>query len=155
MSFATGRSIKMLVNDIAGMILGISATLALAALLVACLGVANVVAAGVTSRAFEFGVLEAVGANRSLAARLVLAESTITGCAAIIVGFAVGVHFAWMGVVLFRDLVGLSLELIIPVRATIIGAAILMAAVLLATAPAAFSLIRKPARELLASGRGG
>ena len=155
MSFATGRSIKMLVNDIAGMILGLSATLALAALLVACLGVANVVAAGVTSRAFEFGVLEAVGANRSLAARLVLAESTLTGCAAIIVGFCVGVHFAWMGVVLFRDLIGLSLELIIPYRATIVGAAILLGAVLLATLPAALSLIRKPARELLASGRGG
>jgi len=117
--------------------------------------VANVVAAGVTARAFEFGVLRSVGAKRGLASRLVLAESTMTGITAVIVGFSVGVHFAWMGVNLFRDLVGLSLELTIPVVATFIGAGIVVAAVLAATAPAAITLLKRPARALLAAGRGG
>ena len=155
MAFATGRSIRELIDEIANTILGVSVTLALAALSVACLGVANVVAAGVTARAFEFGVLRSVGAKRSLASRLVLAESTMTGITAVLVGFAVGVHFAWMGVNLFRDLVGLSLELTIPVVATFIGAGIVIAAVLIATAPAAITLLNKPARALLAAGRGG
>ena len=155
MAFATGRSIKKMINEIGSTILGLSITLSLAALAVACLAVANVVAAGISARAFEFGVLRAVGAKPGLAPRLVLAESTITGITAVVIGFSVGIHFAWMGVILFRDLAGLELALTIPVTATIVGATIVIIAVLAATAPSVITLIRRPARVLLASGRGG
>ena len=155
MAFATGRSIKKMINEIGSTILGLSITLSLAALAVACLAVANVVAAGISARAFEFGVLRAVGAKPGLAPRLVLAESTVTGITAVVIGFAAGIHFAWMGVVLFRDLAGLELALTIPATATVVGASIVIAAVLAATAPSVITLIKRPARVLLASGRGG
>ena len=153
-AFATGRTIKEMIDEIGGTVLGLSITLALAALGVACLAVANVVAAGVAARTFEFGVLRAVGGKPGLAPRLVLAESTITGIVAIIVGFAAGIHFAWNGVIFFRDLAGLQLSLAIPLNATLVGAVVVVLAVLIATAPASIALIRKPARVLLAARAG-
>ena len=154
-AFATGRSIKEMIDDISSTILNLSITLAFAALAVACLGVANVVAAGVAARTFEFGVLRAVGGKPGLGPRLVLAESTITGIAATIVGFVAGIHFAWNGVLFFRDLAGLNLSLSIPYTATFFGAIAVVLAVLIATAPASIALVRKPARVLLSAGRDG
>ena len=62
--------------------------------------------------------------------------------------------FAWNGVIFFRDLAGLELSLAIPLNATLVGAVVVVAAVLLATAPASLALIRKPARVLLAARAG-
>ena len=153
--FASGRNIKLLVEDIGGRILTVTASVAIAALLLACLGVGNVVAAGITARGFEFGVIRAVGGGPSVAPRLVLAEITVAGLAAILVGISLGVHLAWMGVGLYHDLAGLQLALAIPVLPTLVGSGVVLMAALLASIPASMSLRRRSPRVLLASGRGG
>ena len=127
----------------------------MAALLLACLGVGNVVAAGITARGFEFGVIRAVGGAPEVAPRLVLAEITATAIAAIVVGVGLGIHLAWMGVGLYRDLAGLQLGLSIPVIPTIVGALFVLAAALVAALPASLALRSRSPRALLAGGRGG
>ena len=153
--FASGRSIKSLVDEIGGRILAVTTTIASAALLLACLGVGNVVAAGITARGYEFGVLRAVGGSPGTAPRLVLAEITITGIAAAITGTALGVHLAWIGVLMYEDLAGIDLALSIPILATSIGAVVVVVSALLASIPASLSLLRRPPRALLATGRAG
>ena len=153
--FASGRSIKTLVDEIGGRVLAVTTSIATAALLLACLGVGNVVAAGITARGYEFGVLRAVGGSPGTAPRLVLAEITVTGIAAAITGTALGIHLAWIGVLMYEDLAGINLELSIPVLATSIGAMVVVASALLASIPASWSLLRKPPRALLATGRAG
>jgi putative ABC transport system permease protein len=153
--FASGREIKALVEEIGGKVLTVTASIASAALLLACLGVGNVVAAGITARGFEFGVLRAVGGSAGTAPRLVLAEVAVTGIAAVITGTALGVHLAWIGVLMYGDLAGIDLALRIPVVATTVGAAVVVASALIASIPASWSLRRQPPRALLATGRAG
>jgi putative ABC transport system permease protein len=153
--FASGREIKALVEEIGGKVLTVTASIASAALLLACLGVGNVVAAGITARGFEFGVLRAVGGSAGTAPRLVLAEVAVTGIAAVITGTALGVHLAWIGVLMYGDLAGIDLALRIPVVATTVGAAVVIASALIASIPASWSLRRQPPRALLATGRAG
>lgn len=153
--FASGRSIKALVEEIGGRILAVTTSIASAALILACLGVGNVVAAGITARGYEFGVLRAVGGGPSTAPRLVLAEIMVTGIAAAITGTALGVHLAWIGVLMYEDLAGIDLTLSIPVLATSIGAVVVVVSALVASIPASLSLLRKPPRALLATGRAG
>ncbi len=153
--FASGRSIKGLVEEIGARILAVTASIAMAALVLACLGVGNVVAAGITARGFEFGVLRAVGGDPGTAPRLVLAEILVTGVAAVITGTALGIHLAWIGVLMYEDLAGIDLALTIPVLATSIGAVVVVASALLASVPASLSLLKRPPRALLATGRAG
>ena len=72
--------------------------------------------------------------------------------AASIVGFLMGVHLAWMGTTLYRDLAGLKLALVIPGGAVGIGILVMSALTLAAALPAVISLLRRPTRELLATG---
>ena len=153
--FASGREIKALVEEIGGKILAVTATIATAALLLASLGVGNVVAAGITARGFEFGVLRAVGGAPEVGPRLVLAEIAATGIAAVITGTALGVHLAWIGVQMYEDLAGIDLALRIPVVATAIGGVVVIGLALAASLPASLSLLRRSPRVLLASGRAG
>jgi putative ABC transport system permease protein len=153
--FASGREIKALVEEIGGKVLTVTASIASAALLLACLGVGNVVAAGITARGFEFGVLRAVGGSAGTAPRLVLAEVMVTGIAAVITGTALGIHLAWIGVLMYGDLAGIDLALRIPVVATSIAAAVVVVSALAASIPASWSLRRQPPRALLATGRAG
>ncbi len=64
--------------------------IAFGALLIASLGVANMVIASVHARRFEFGVLRAIGAARGQLIRLVLAEVTLIGLVAGVLGAARG-----------------------------------------------------------------
>jgi len=100
-------------------------------------------------------VIRAVGGAPEVAPRLVLAEITATAIAAIVVGVGLGIHLAWMGVGLYRDLAGLQLGLSIPVIPTIVGALFVLAAALVAALPASLALRSRSPRALLAGGRGG
>ncbi|MAC20103.1 MAG: hypothetical protein CMJ23_10595 [Phycisphaerae bacterium] len=153
--FASGRNIKVLVEEIGAQILAVTASIAMAALILACLGVGNVVAAGITARGFEFGVLRAVGGNPGTAPRLVLAEILVTSVAAVITGTALGVHLAWVGVLMYEDLAGIDLTLTIPVVATLLGALMVIVSALIASLPASLSLLKRSPRALLATGRAG
>ena len=95
------------------------------------------------------------GGNPGTAPRLVLAEILVTSIAAVITGTALGVHLAWVGVLMYEDLAGIDLALTIPVLATILGAIMVIISALLASLPASLSLLKRSPRALLATGRAG
>ncbi|MFZ9880636.1 MAG: ABC transporter permease, partial [Phycisphaerales bacterium] len=149
--FSSGRAIRELVDQVGGIVLGVTATVAFAALCLACIGVGSVVAAGISARMREFGVLRAVGASPRVLVGLVLGEAVVMALGAVVTGTALGLQLAWMGVALYRDFAGLRLAWVVPFGAVAAGAAVVVAAAVLAALPAVVRLVRRPARELLAN----
>ena len=150
--FSSGRSIRGFVDRIGGTILALTSAVALAALALAAIGVGSVVAAGISARTREFGILRAVGGSTGVLVGLVLGETIIMAIAALVSGTALGLQLAWMGVELYRDFAGLRLAWVVPYAPLAAGAAIVVTVALLAATPAVIRLARKPARALLASG---
>ena len=150
--FSSGRAIRGFVDEIGGTILAVTGTVALAALVLAAIGVGSVVAAGISARTREFGVLRSIGGSTRVLVALVLGETVVLALASLVSGTALGLQLAWMGVALYRDFAGLRLAWVVPFGPLAIGAAIVVAVALLAAMPAVIRLARKPARALLASG---
>ncbi|MFH1745988.1 MAG: FtsX-like permease family protein [Planctomycetota bacterium] len=65
------------------------------ALLVAAIGVANLMTANVTSRRKQLAILRAVGATRGQVLRMVVGEALVLGALGSALGLALGVHLAW------------------------------------------------------------
>lgn len=65
------------------------------ALLVAALGVANLMTANVASRTKQLATLRAVGATRGLVLRLVIGEALVLGVLGSALGLVLGLHLAW------------------------------------------------------------
>lgn len=151
--FASGRAIRAGIDEVGRMVLGVSSSVAFAALLLGCFGVGNVIAAGIHSRRFEFGVLRAVGGPPSLLLRLVIGEAIIIGATAVVVGTGLGMHLAVVGARMHRDLLGLPTRPLFPLAPALVGAIVVIAMAALAALPAAIALARRPARDLLAGGR--
>jgi len=149
--FSSGRAIRGFVEEIGGKVLAITGAVALAALALAAIGVGSVVAAGISARTREFGVLRAIGGSNGTVARLVLGETAVMAIAAMVSGSALGLQLAWMGVSLYRDFAGLRLAWVFPTWSLLVGSLVVITVALLAAAPAIVRLCRKPARELLAS----
>lgn len=149
----SGRQIKEQIELFAhGTILVLSA-IALAAMLVACFGVANLIAASIEARRFEFGVLRAVGGQRGLLARLVLSEALIVGVTAAAMGTLMGLQGSWAGQRLHALLLGMELRLRPPVGAIAVAWGITLLMTVGAAGPAVWWLNRRGVRELL-GGRG-
>jgi putative ABC transport system permease protein len=149
--FSSGRAIRGFVEEIGGKVLAVTGAVALAALALAAIGVGSVVAAGISARTREFGVLRAIGGSTRTVAALVLGETIVMALAALVSGSALGLQLAWMGVSLYRDFAGLRLAWVFPTWSLVVGGIVVVAVALLAAAPAVVRLCRKPARELLAS----
>ncbi len=149
--FSSGRAIRGFVEDIGGKVLAVTSGVALAALALAAIGVGSVVAAGISARTREFGVLRAIGGSTRTVAALVLGETIVMALAAMVSGSALGLQLAWMGVSLYRDFAGLRLAWVFPTWSLVVGGGVVVAVALLAATPAVVRLCRKPARELLAS----
>jgi putative ABC transport system permease protein len=67
--FNSGRWILKTVNEVAAAILTVESTIAFVALVLASLGVGNVILANIHGRRYEYGVLRAVGGHRRLLAK--------------------------------------------------------------------------------------
>ncbi len=65
------------------------------ALLVAAIGVANLMTANVTSRMKPLAILRAVGATRGQILRMVIGEAVVLGALGSALGIALGLHLAW------------------------------------------------------------
>ena len=104
--FSSGRAIKKIVMQAGNTVLGVSSTVALGALLLACFAVGNVVAAGINARRFEYGVLRAIGSSRWLLSKIILGEVVVIGLLAAIAGTVLGIYLAVVGMGLHRDLAG-------------------------------------------------
>jgi putative ABC transport system permease protein len=148
--FSSGRAIRGFVEEIGGTVLAVTSAVALAALALAAIGVGSVVAAGISARTREFGILRAVGGSTRVLVGLVLGETLVMSVAALLSGTALGLTLAWMGFALYRDFAGLRLAWIIPWMPLLVGGGIVVVVALLAAAPAIVRLARKPTRELVA-----
>lgn len=154
---ATGEVGRRLQRQADAAIWGMKA-LPLAALLVAALGVANAVAAGVRARTWQLGVLRALGLHGRAAAGLILAEMTILVAAAVLISLLLGPIAAWMGIAagLAAWNAGTGLPPLVVPWLDLLAAAALTALVALAAASdTARRLGRRPALDLLQGGRGG
>ncbi len=150
-TFTSGRAIRATLDDIGTTGLAVTSSVAFAALILACFGVGNVVAAGIASRRHEFGVLRAVGGANSLLPRLVLGEALLMAIAAACVGTTLGMHLAVMGTVWHLALAGMQTHIAWPWIPGSIGWAVTALMTLAAALPAALSLLRVSPRALLAS----
>ncbi|USN99140.1 MAG: ABC transporter permease [Phycisphaeraceae bacterium] len=150
----SGKRIKHEIEVFINGSLVVFSGVAVASMLVACLGVANLIVAGIEARRFEFGVLRAVGAQPSLLTRLVLGEAVIIALTACLVGTAMGVQGAWAGQRIYRFLVGLLMHIRLPVGPTMVGWAAVFFFTLGAALPAIIRLNRQRTRELLAATKG-
>jgi ABC-type antimicrobial peptide transport system permease subunit len=151
---ASGRAIKDTLLGFVRTTLLISSLIAIFAMVVASFGVANLIIAGVHARAFEFGVVRAVGAHPSLPPRLVLGEACIVALAASILGTLMGLQGAWGGNRLNALIWGIDLKMFIPWPQIGLGWIAVLLICCGAAAPAAVQLVKKPVRELLSAIRG-
>lgn len=150
----SGREIKEGVLVIGRNTMRMASILALVAMLICSLGVANVVLAGIDARRFEFGVLRAVGASRGLVGRLITGEVVLLVLVASILGTLLGLQASNVGVILYRLLGGITMQLRPDAGAIGLAWAMLMVVTLGVTGPLIIRLMRATARELLASTRG-
>jgi putative ABC transport system permease protein len=151
--FASGRQIRQEITRIGRIMLGVSSGVACGALGLACIAAASVIAAGVAGRAQEFGILQAVGGSRSTVVRLVCAEALLIGITAAAVGAGFGMHLAWMGTRMYRELAGLDLVYAVQPDIIALGALAVTAAALAASWPAGRRTASRPIRELLAAAK--
>jgi ABC-type antimicrobial peptide transport system permease subunit len=150
----SGRQIKDQITTFArGTLLAIS-TVAIVSMIVACFGVANIIAAGIDARQFEFGVLRAVGAQRGLLARLIVGEALIIALTAAAMGTLMGLQGSWADQRLNALLLGMSLHPRPPLGAIAFAWSVLVILTLAAALPSILRLNRKGPRELLGAIRG-
>lgn len=154
-TFRSGRWILETINDVARTLLTVQSVIAFAALVLACIGVGNIIMANIHGRRYEYGVLRAAGAQRGLLLRLIFGEALILALTGAAVGTMLGMHLTWVSTTMYRDLAGISVDLIVPFAPTAIGWAALACMTLLVALPAAISIMRRTPSALLASGRNG
>jgi ABC-type antimicrobial peptide transport system permease subunit len=107
------------------------------ALIVAAIGVANLMTANVSSRTKQLATLRAVGATRGLVLRMVIGEALILGLLGSALGLGLGLHLAWNVTTMTERMWGYALSLAVPWR--LVGAAIALTiglCILAAIAPA-------------------
>lgn len=92
------RDIANRMQTRAGSVIWVLGAIPLATLLVAMLGVAGAIAAGVRARTWEFGVLRTIGLEANTAGRLVLAEAALIAAVAAILSVGFGTLTAWSAV---------------------------------------------------------
>jgi len=102
------------------------------ALLIAALGVGNLMMANVTSRSRQIAVLRAIGATKWQVSRLVIGEAMVLGVLGCALGLALGIHGAYnVNYMTFR-MWGLDVGLIIPWGFVILGIGFTLGVCLLA-----------------------
>jgi putative ABC transport system permease protein len=148
--YANGRAIRDTIQGVGRTVLSVTSAVAFGALLLACVGVGNVVAANISARRFEYGVLRATGASPWLLARLVGAEVGLIAVAGAATGTGLGLHVAALGLMWHRELTGVDLPLAVPFGPIAVGYAVLLALTLGAALPAVARLVRVAPRALLA-----
>ncbi len=92
------------------------------ALLVAAIGVANLMTANVASRTRQLAVMRAVGATRGLVLRLVMGEALVLGLLGSAMGLGLGMHLAWNITIMTARMWGYAIDVSVPWD--IVGAAI-------------------------------
>lgn len=150
----TSRQILENVNMWLARVLAAASAIAIASMVIACLGVGNLIVANIAARRFEYGVVRAVGSSRGMLGRLIVGETVVIA----LVGCACGSLLAWrIALIASRfdaSLMGLVYPLRVPWAVVGWGYATVILAALLAALPATVGLMRSHPRVLLAGARG-
>lgn len=147
----SGRAIKDQLRYVLGGAIGASTIVGVCAMIVACFGVANLIAAGIEARRFELGVLRSVGAQKGLLLRMVIGEALVIALAACVLGSAMGFQGAWAGRRMNALIIGLEMKAHFPVLGTALGWLLVTIITVGAALPAGYFIMRTSPRELLQS----
>ena len=147
--FDTGRQITQTIDQIAGHVILLAQTVGLLGLLVASFGMASVMAANVSARRAEFGILRSIGASRGVILRLILAEATLIGLGACFAGTLLGFTGAWNASHVYVILLGIVSTPEIPWPTLWSGYAIVLCLSLVSCLPVALSVVRQTPRAML------
>lgn len=147
----SGRRILANIIEFMRAMLLATSVVAIIDMLIASLGVANVIINSVDLRRFELGVLRAVGGQRAMLARMVAAEAVLIALTAGILGTLMGMQLSYAAQRLHRALLGLVWDLRPPPVPILAGCAIVLLICLLASVPAVIRLNRLKPRELLST----
>lgn len=110
----TARELKDAIDSELERVTRLLAAVPTVALLVAAIGVANLMTASVTSRARQIAVIRAVGATRGLILRMVLGESLVLGFLGTCLGLLLGLHVAYDVTRMTSTMWGFAAELTLP-----------------------------------------
>jgi len=128
----------------------VASVLAVGNLILACLGVGNLIVAEVMSRRFEFGVLRAIGGRRGLLGRLVAGQTIVIALVGCTAGTILGLEFALIERGFHRRLIGIEYAPHPPWDVIAWGSLVVIGAALTAALPAIWWLTRQRPRSLLA-----
>lgn len=149
MDAGSGRQILSGIVGFIHSILLATSVVALINMLIASLGVANIIIHSVEQRRYELGVLRAVGAQRGLLMRMIAVETVIIAVTASILGTLMGTQLSWAAQHLHRALLGIEWNLKPPLMPILMGSGVVLVICLLASVPAVFRLNRAHPCELL------
>jgi putative ABC transport system permease protein len=147
------RHIKYSIERAFYHLLNLISTVAIAAMAVASLGVANTIMASVRSRRWQFGVLRSIGLGRGDLLRLILAEATMLGLVGIALGIAAGLEISIDARRITGDILGYSPDMQIPWPIVAGGCLALLAIAIAASIWPAISVARAQPLDLLQAGR--
>jgi putative ABC transport system permease protein len=147
------RQIKYSIESTFYRILDLISTVAIAAMALASLGVANTIMASVRSRRWQFGVLRSIGLVRGELLRLILAEAVMLGLVGVVLGLVAGLEIAIDARQLTFNVLGYSPPMQIPWGVIAGGCVALVAVALGASFMPALGVARSQPLELLQAGR--
>jgi ABC-type antimicrobial peptide transport system permease subunit len=108
------RHIKYAVESAFYHLLDLVSTVAVAAMALASLGVANTIMASVRSRRWQFGVLRSIGLGRGDLLRMILAEAAMLGLVGMTLGLAAGLEIGVDARKLSGDVLGYAPPMQVP-----------------------------------------
>ncbi len=149
LNVGSGRMIRKQIEAVFASTLVLFSTVGIGAMLVASFGVANLIVAEINARRYELGVLRAVGASRGQLVRLVCSQSLIIAITACVLGTALGIQAAWGGQETNRQIIGIDLEMALPIEPILVAWTIAIGLALAAAAPSAMKLNQSSIRALL------
>jgi len=147
--FGSGRQIKKYIIEVTDGMMLLCGAIAFTVMIIASLGMANVIAANVAARRYEYGVLRACGSSRGLLVRLVLAEGILIAGGASIIGMGLGFNDAINAAFIARMMMGIEVAPVFPVVPVCIGMVGLFVLAMLAALPPAVRLAMASPRSLL------
>jgi len=147
------RQIKFEIESGFYRVLDMISTVAIAAMALASLGVANTIMASVRSRQWQFGVLRSIGLGSGDLLRLILAEAAMLGLVGVVLGLAAGLEISVDARQLSGAILGYSPPMQIPWRIVGEGCLALLVVALAASLWPALGVARTQPLDLLQAGR--
>lgn len=134
-------------------LISVLSSVALSAIAVAALGVANTIMASIRSRRWQLGVLRSIGVTRGQMMRLILAEAILLGLVGAALGVTSGLELSVDANRLTGRLAGYSPPIVVPWDIVLLGVGIILAVAVVASLWPAATASREEPLGLLQGGR--